>query len=180
MGAVALRAKRNFAFASSKWYIWTAPMNKTIYLRDEEGPIWERARELAADKLSPVIVDALKRFIVEKEAEAKGFERIQVQFFDAADHGLPKAKAFYGKWIFSDTKPLASLDIPTRHYYAVALTAKGAAVFYTWDDGPGGDSNRRFEVFSSLHAAAATQIRLNWAALKAMEKLGVPVEELDI
>jgi len=80
-------------------------MNKTIYLRDEEGPVWERARELAGDKLSPVIVTALKHFVAAKEAESKDFERIQLDFDDSDDHNLPKRKAFYGRWVFPPSKP---------------------------------------------------------------------------
>ena len=67
-------------------------MNKTIYLKDGEGPLWERARELAGDKLSPVIVSALKQFVVVKEAESKGFQRIEVSFNDSDDYDVPKRK----------------------------------------------------------------------------------------
>ena len=85
-------------------------MNKTIYIRDEDVQTWDRARELAGDKLAPVIVDGLKRFIKEKEAEAiveKGFERIEVEFSDATAHHIPRKKAFYGRWVFPYSKPLA-------------------------------------------------------------------------
>jgi len=156
-------------------------MNKTIYLRDEEGPVWERARELAGDKLSPVIVSALKQFIAAKEAEPKGFKRIEVGFDDSDDHYLPKKKAFYGRWIFSPTAPCYSEnDGPNTYNYAVATTARGNAAFFSWLEDQNGESwSFKFVVYPSLERAAADE-RLNFAARKAIEKIGVPVEELDI
>jgi hypothetical protein len=161
-------------------------MNKTIYLRDEEGPIWERARELAGDKLSPVIVSALKRFIAEEENKPRDFERILLEFNDAADHNLPKRKAFYGRWILPTTNPYTYEQHPGRDdggctdYCAVAVTAKGNAVFYTWSEDPGGDLFYfKFKHFESL-ASAAVEREFNGPARAAIEKIGVPIEELPI
>jgi len=158
-------------------------MNKTIYLRDEEVPIWERARELSGDKLSPVIVGALKQFIAEKEADAKGFQRILLEFNDSEDHNLPKRKAFYGKWVFSPAEPLAVEDEenPVTYNSAVAVTQRGSAVFYTWCDSPAYEEpyRHRLVVYPSFEEAAANGFH-NHAARAAVEKLGVPIEELDI
>jgi hypothetical protein len=160
-------------------------MNKTIYLRDEQGLIWERARELAGDKLSPVIVAALKRFIADQEAkaeEAKGFERIQVSYNDSVANGIPRVKAFYGKWVFPPSKPLDEHDEDNRdvlHRLAVAITAKGAAVVHCWREDPEHRWEEKFSVFPSLVAAAADS-HVNWAVRSAIRKIGVPVEELDI
>src|SRR5258708_1005394 len=81
-------------------------MNKTIYVRDEDTAIWDRAKELAGDKLAPVIMEGLKKYVAEREAQAKGFERIQIRFHDQQSNGMPRAKAFYGRWIYSPEKPL--------------------------------------------------------------------------
>lgn len=162
--------------------MWLAPMNKTIYLRDEEGPVWERARELADDKLSPVIVSALKFFIAKTEAASKGFERIEVSFNDFDDHDLPKRKAFYGKWIYTPDDPCTYVDKREEviHSYAVALTAKGAAVVFSWSsDTESPQWAERFFVYPSLERAA-NDSSVNFAVVSAIKKLGVPVEELDI
>lgn len=38
-------------------------MNKTLYIRDEDAEIWDRARKIApGGKLSPIIVEALRRY----------------------------------------------------------------------------------------------------------------------
>src|SRR5271163_433697 len=79
-----------------------AIVNRTLYLPDDEAETWEKARRLANDRLSPVILRALKEYIMTKEAEAAeaaGFQRIEVEFDDSDDNNLPKRKAFQGKWI---------------------------------------------------------------------------------
>jgi hypothetical protein len=159
-------------------------VNKTLYIRDEDVQIWDRARELAGDKLSPIIVTGLKKFIADKEAEEaenKGFGRIEVSFNDAATHYIPKVKAFNGKWIYPPDKPieLTSEEGYTSYYYAIAQTAKRNFAFLTWEKDHEGKGNYRFQVFPSLEAAAAEE-DLNSAARLAIKALGVPVEELDI
>jgi hypothetical protein len=156
-------------------------MNKTIYLRDEEGPIWERARELAGDKLSPVIVAALKRFIAEEESKPRGFERIVLEYNDSDDLNLPKRKAFYGQWVFPKSEPLR-FEHPEHdevQYFCIALTAKGAAVFFSWRVDRESQWDYKFRHRGSLEVAAA-EMPLNGAARAAIEKIGVPTEELDI
>jgi hypothetical protein len=157
-------------------------MNKTVYLRDDEVPLWERARELSGDKLSPVIVSALKRFVAEREAAPRGYERILLEFNDAHEHNLPKRKAFFGRWIISPQKPLMLVDEggTERDVHTVAETAKGAVVVtkYT-EDNEGGRSGTKLWIYGSfMDAAANTEI--NYPVRKALEQRGVPVEELDI
>lgn len=159
-------------------------MNKTLYIRDEDTQVWDRARELAGDKLSPVIVAGLKSFIANKEAEeaeSKGFGRIEVSYNDASEHGIPKRKAFSGKWIYTPDEPLelASEDGITIFSYAIAQTAKRNFAFLSWETDWEGKGNYRFQVFPTLEAAAANK-NLNAAARQAIKKLGVAVEELDI
>ena len=155
-------------------------MNKTIYLREEEAPIWERARELAGDKLSPVIVEALKRFVAEKEAAPKGFERIVVTFNDAEAHFIPKAKAFYGRWIFPPSKRVEASGEDGHKLWkcALAITARGGVVA-NWIEEEEDGAAEFFRTFPSLEAAAADN-DVNWAVRRAIREIGVPVEELDI
>ncbi len=167
-------------------------MNRTIYIKDEDSPIWDRARELAGEKLSPVIIAFLKQYILEKEALAKGFEKIRVSFRDADQNYVPKIKAFNGRWIFPPEKPFESNsmqdfhDDDLRRCFAVALTAKGSVVVYAWlidtsedADAPDGKCSERFLVYPSLEKAAA-DLHVNSAIVSAIDKIGVPVEELDI
>jgi EXLDI family protein len=52
--------------------------NKTIYVSDEDLPLFERAQELAGVNLSSAIVRALRHFIEIEEARQRGFNEITV------------------------------------------------------------------------------------------------------
>jgi hypothetical protein len=161
------------------WFV-----NKTIYIRDEDTPLWDRAKELAGEKLAPVIVDGLRKYVAQREAEeaaARGFERIVLSYQDADDNLIPKKKAFTGKWIIPTTKPfdLHDEDGSETDRYAVAITAKNAAVIYHWTEDGEHFFGKHFRVFPSLKDAAADK-HVRWAAIKAIETIGVPVDELDI
>jgi len=80
-------------------------MNKTFYLKDEEAAVWDRARELANDKLSPVIVAALRSYVAEQEAQIKQMDRIVIRYNDKATDDRPTAKGFYGKWLITPEDP---------------------------------------------------------------------------
>lgn len=45
-------------------------MNKTIYIKDDQEQIWTRARDLSENRISKVIIEALKEFIAKREAAA--------------------------------------------------------------------------------------------------------------
>ena len=152
-------------------------MNKTIYVKDEDVEIWDRAKELAGEKLSPVIMQALRDYVLEQEGKQRGVERIEVRYRDTRDNGLPKAKAFWGQWIYSKAKPLSFGDVNV--YYAIATTAKGNVVIFSWRESDEGSHCETFDIFPSLEDAAATH-EFQYAAIAALEKRGVPVEELDI
>jgi len=53
--------------------------NKTIYVRDEDLPIFEQAEELGGDSLSAVIAEAVKRFVSAEKAKAAGFEQFTLE-----------------------------------------------------------------------------------------------------
>ncbi len=52
--------------------------NKTIYVSDDDLPLFERAQELSGANLSSAIVRALRRFIELEEASQRGLEEITV------------------------------------------------------------------------------------------------------
>ena len=146
---------------------------------------------MANDRLSPVLLKSLKEFIAVKESEARGRERIQVEFSDSDDYNLPNIKAFHGKWIFSPSEPLRVPlnDACTKNeIYCIAVTGKDNVVVHTWTteiETKGEDAGNqytwggRFLVFSSFEEAARND-KLNHAIREAIRKRGVPVEELDI
>jgi hypothetical protein len=113
---------------------------------------------------------------------SQGYERIVVSYRDAADHGLPKKKAFTGKWIIPPEKPVEYRDESGQDVsdYCVAITAKKNIVVYTWDESADSPRfNEHFWVYNSFDEAAADP-RVNLAIAEAIERMGVEVEELDI
>jgi hypothetical protein len=61
----------------------------------------------------------------------------------------------------------------------VAVTPKGAAVLFAWFENGDGREYETFDVYKSLKDAAGNE-DMGWAAIEAIERMGVPVEELDI
>ncbi len=151
-------------------------VNKTLYVRDEDAPVWEKARELAGEKLSSFLTSYLRDFVQREEARASGFGRILLNFRE--DCGLPRAVAFNGRWLIQPEQPLR---VPGDGNYAVATTAKNSVVVFRFngtadDDGffPWGD----FMVFESWEQAVASAPGDVIAV--AMKRMGVRVQELDI
>ena len=73
-----------------------------------------------------MIVEALKRFIVQKKAEEQGYERIELRFEDSEADDLPRDKAFIGRWIFSPAFPHREFpDSVFGRSYAVAIRERG-------------------------------------------------------
>jgi len=153
-------------------------MNKTLYIRDEDAPLWERARELSNDRLSPVIVESLRKFVADKEAELRGVERIVIEYNDAWEGGKPTAKAFLGRWLIDPRQPY--MEAYSSRRYAIADTPKGGVVIFGTNED---DEYGTLEVFSSFDDAfaGATVGSLQRSALhEALRRRGVPVEELDV
>lgn len=183
-GAQEIMFRKKLVLLKHTWYIWTTWsqwMNKTIYIRDDDTKIWDRAKGFAGDKLSRVIIAGLHQYVALQEAKINGFERIEVKLFDALDKGMPKVKAFTGRWVITPDNPRRRSDQrgDYEECYALALTAKGAVVIYQWGEIESGRVNETFLVYPSLENAVHNE-NINFLITEAMDRIGVPVEELDI
>jgi len=160
-------------------------MTKTIYVRDADVPDWDRARELAGDKLSPIIMNGLKLYVAQQEAKVRGSDRLEVTFDDADRNSVPRTVAFHGRWIIPKEKPSEywNEDGDRGERASVAETVKGQIVVFHQTLGSNGpdswESATRFRVYESFEKAAADNV-VNSFVRDAMKKRGVPVEELDI
>lgn len=79
--------------------------NKTIYVADDDLPLFERAQELAGANLSSAIVRALRRFIEIEEARQRGFEEITVI---VNGEGAHRRKRFLGQRLVRWLQPTAT------------------------------------------------------------------------
>jgi EXLDI family protein len=70
--------------------------NKTIYVANEDQPVYDQAQQLAGDNLSSVIVRALREFISRSESQAKGLKEVVVQ---VGTKGLQQEKRFNGRLV---------------------------------------------------------------------------------
>src|SRR5688572_7587509 len=74
--------------------------NKTIYVAEDDLPLFERAQELAGANLSSAIVRALRKFIELEEARQHGLDEITVL---VGTPGIHKQKRFMGtrlaRWV---------------------------------------------------------------------------------
>jgi EXLDI family protein len=81
--------------------------NKTIYVSDEDLPLFERAQELSGANLSSAIVRSLRRFIELEEAKQRGFEEITVIVNTRGTH---RRKRFVGQRLVRWIQPTADKE----------------------------------------------------------------------
>ena len=79
--------------------------NKTIYVSDDDLPLFERAQELSGANLSAAIVRALRRFIELEEAKQRGFDEITVIVNTECAH---RRKRFLGQRLVRWLQPMAN------------------------------------------------------------------------
>lgn len=79
--------------------------NKTIYVSDEDLPLFERAQALSGTNLSSAIVRALRRFIELEEARQQGLDEITVI---VNREGAHRRKRFVGQRLVRWLEPTAN------------------------------------------------------------------------
>jgi EXLDI family protein len=166
--------------------------NKTIYVANDDQPVFEQAQNLAGDNLSSVIVRALKEFIVRNEAQTKGFKEITIQ---VGSKGMQREKRFRGRLIIkwggpsTDNKKWLQTRVfrTAKNHWAVELTRSPHPDFWRqrdfWKHSDYYDYTAETEllVFASVEAAdKALPTALVKLMHEAEEREVAPVEYLDI
>ncbi|MEO3810571.1 EXLDI protein [Sphaerisporangium sp. B11E5] len=72
--------------------------NKTIYVSDEDLPVFQRAQELAGGKLSAAISLALRRYVETEEGRQEGYDEIVVQVGQGAGRKQRFSGVLLGEW----------------------------------------------------------------------------------
>ncbi len=162
---------------------------RTVYVREEDQPIWDKAKEVIGDSLSGYLTAHLRTLVTSHEAAAQGAERILLTFREG---GIPRTKAFYGRWLISPDRPFEKFrwDPFSREddlseppaLYAVALTIKNrVAVFHFGDRKSDGTFTwGSLWSYDSFEDANSDSDIPSGLIASAMEVKGIPVEELDI
>lgn len=148
--------------------------NKTIYVRDEDLPVWDAAAAKAGEgNMSLYVVDALRRR--QSEPEPEEMQRIVLTLLDLDDHfgDWERQVAFWGRWLIH----------PTETSVGVALTRKGQYVLYD----PDGEEHWVCATLDALDAEIDNSADASLRAKKSelietvrTRKATSQVEELDI
>ncbi len=154
--------------------------NKTIYVRERDVGLWERAEELAGGNVSALLAEALRRFVEEEELKEKtGMETIEVSLWGAEDK--PRPVQFVGRWLLHpdpDETRTGEPGYDAGTYYGVALTRRGNIAVYTQH------VNERFAPtitpYASFEEAAAQGVPADILSMAAAEINDGYVQRLDI
>jgi EXLDI family protein len=76
--------------------------NRTIYVSDEDQPVFKRAQELAGDNLSSAISQALKRFVEVEDAREAGYDEVVVKVGIGAGRKVRFSAILLGEWFDTD------------------------------------------------------------------------------
>ncbi|GAA0432776.1 hypothetical protein Acor_06650 [Acrocarpospora corrugata] len=72
--------------------------NKTIYVSDEDLPLFQRAQELAGGKLSTAISVALRRYVEMEEGRQEGYDEIIVKVGQGTGRKQRFSGVLLGEW----------------------------------------------------------------------------------
>lgn len=75
--------------------------NRTIYVSEDDQPLYQRAQELAGGNLSAAITSALKRYVEAEDARATGFEDVVVKVGFGAGRKVRFSGILLGEWFES-------------------------------------------------------------------------------
>lgn len=129
--------------------------NKTLYVRDEDSPIWEEAERLANGAVSPLVSKLLREFVVENRIDTEtGMERIVVEVH-RDKYADARKKAFTGRWLID---PEQAVGDDPRFKVAVALTAKGQLAVYEYDERDDLGNLEVYENFDAMKAAESDPV----------------------
>lgn len=123
-------------------------MNKTLYVKDSDLPIWEHAEKLALNGVSSLVTMLLKTYVDQHPVpDELGMTTITVEcrhlrtsegFQDSAD---AVKKSFIGRWLIPPEEQLTHTYSSTETtiflpcFYAIAQTKKGAIAVYEGESG---------------------------------------------
>jgi EXLDI family protein len=96
--------------------------NKTIYVSDDDLPLYARAQELSGGNLSATISAALRRYVEVEEGRREGYDEITVKVGPGAGRKVRFAGVLLGEWGRSTSK--------TVEVYRVYRSQKGKYVIH--------------------------------------------------
>jgi hypothetical protein len=159
---------------------------KSVYVKDEDVHIWDKAKDLAGESLSQLLTSYIKQLVITKESANLGKERIVLHYKE--DIGIPVAKSFYGKWIIDPSNALQETESYGIDNYAVASTQKNNIVVFNFLSNGEKQPNEEGKfglgvlyVFNNVDELKNASPLPIWVIGTIIEKMDlVEIEELDI
>lgn len=96
--------------------------NKTIYVSDDDLPLYGRAQELAGGSLSAAVAAALRRYVELEEGRREGYDEVVVEVGSGARRKVRFSGVILGQWRHSTGMQIDE--------YRVYRTRKGKFVVY--------------------------------------------------
>jgi EXLDI family protein len=150
--------------------------NKTIYVSDDDLPLFERAQEVTGDNLSSAIVRALRRFIEIEEAKSGGLDEITVL---VGGPGHLRRKRFLGvrlaRWLQKNPegKGTQVLNVYRTAKGRLALHTRTITDWgYSWGDPDYENDPKNWGVWGKLFGGAT-----EWEAFKVSGQFNLEVFE---
>lgn len=116
--------------------------NKTLYVKDSDLPLWEKAQAELGESVSSLFADCLRQRLEEKAREKEQdtvlgrMEKIKLTFWNENDEPVI-VKSFVGRWLVNDLEPeqdQSGVSWGANDRYSVAQTKQGKLVVYTCGD----------------------------------------------
>lgn len=134
--------------------------NKTLYVREEDVPVWEEAEKYAASGISPLVSNLLRDWVDHKRVDPGGMTKLVVECRNGKGEPTTR-KAFKGRWLIKPANGVVAIndnDGVGRSGYvrtALALTANNKLAVYefNYENSDGVATLEVFENFEEMQEA---------------------------
>lgn len=133
--------------------------NKTLYIKDSDLELWDRAQNELGGSLSAMFIECLKTRLAKVEDLGK-MAKISLEFWNADEQPVIK-KSFTGRWLVGDAangigpeQDDSGVSWDWKLRYSVAQTAQGRIVVYeAYEDDSHAPGMEVYDNFEALQGA---------------------------
>ncbi|HVA91002.1 MAG TPA: EXLDI protein [Chloroflexota bacterium] len=123
--------------------------NKTIYVSDDDLPLYQRAQELAGGSLSAAITSALRRYIEVEEGRREGYEEITVRVGPGGGRKQRFSGVLLGEWGHSTGRRVEQFRVYRTRTGRFVVHVKRSPD-WTWTGTDAGSRRERWRAYLGL------------------------------